>query len=112
LTAVAPSLSFGSVEFLAGLAAATLPIIIHLINRRRARVRSFAAVSFLLASNRRVAQKLKLRQLFLLLVAHAPHRLRAARAREAGLRGRRRRARRRTRPSAPRIVLDNSLSMA
>jgi hypothetical protein len=68
VTAVAPNLRFGSGEFLAALAAAALPILIHLINRRRARVRPFSAVAFLLSSNKRVARKLKLRQLLLLLV--------------------------------------------
>jgi hypothetical protein len=112
VTAVVPHLTFGSAEFLAGLAAAALPLLIHLINRRRARVRSFAAVAFLLSSNRRVAQKLKLRQILLLLVRTllivcVPLALAkpAYESEEGDLAlgpG----------PSALAIVLDNSLSMA
>lgn len=68
VTLLAPSLAFGSAAFLGGLAAAALPLIIHLINRRRARVHPFPALAFLLASNRRVAQRLRLRQFLLLLV--------------------------------------------
>jgi hypothetical protein len=112
VTAIAPNLAFGSTAFLAGLGAALLPIIIHLINRRRARLRPFAAVSFLLSSNRRVAQKLKLRQLLLLLVrtlliACIPLALaKPAYEADAGeiVMG--------PGPSATAIVLDNSLSMA
>lgn len=68
VTALAPSLLFGSAAFLAGLAGAGLPILIHLINRRRAKVRPFAALAFLVQSNKRVAQRLKVRQLLLLIV--------------------------------------------
>jgi hypothetical protein len=71
VTALWPGLAFGSTEFLIGLVAALLPLVIHLIHRRRARVRPFAAVAFLLASDRRVARRLKLRQLLLLLVRTA-----------------------------------------
>src|SRR5690606_16700074 len=49
-----------------GMAAAAIPIIIHLINRRRARLRPFAAIEFLLLSDKRVARRLKLRQLLVL----------------------------------------------
>ncbi len=52
---------------LAGALAVAIPIAIHLIGRRRARVVEFAAVDFLLGSDRRVARKLRLRNLLLLL---------------------------------------------
>lgn len=52
--------------FLAGLAAAFVPIAIHLMNRRRAVRRPFPALDFLRRSQKRVARRLKLRQLLLL----------------------------------------------
>lgn len=60
-------------EFLAplmlvGLAAVAVPIVIHLIGRRRAPVKRFAAMDFLLGTNRRVARRLRLRELVLLAV--------------------------------------------
>jgi hypothetical protein len=58
--------SFAAPVFLLGLAAAAVPILIHLIGRRRAPRRRFAALDFVLRSNRRVAQRLRLRQLLLL----------------------------------------------
>src|SRR5688572_13873860 len=53
---------------LVGLAGAAVPIVIHLIGRRRAPVRRFAAMDFLLGTNRRVARRLRLRELLLLAV--------------------------------------------
>ena len=89
-----------------------VPVIIHLIHRRRARPRPFAAIAFVLASTRRVARAYKLKQLLLLLarvllLALIP--LTAARlallpeamtGRDAG-----------TAPSSVAIVVDNSYSM-
>ncbi|HEU5058426.1 MAG TPA: BatA domain-containing protein, partial [Kofleriaceae bacterium] len=59
-------------EFLAplmlvGLVGVALPIVIHLIGRRRARRVKFAAVDFLLGSDRKVKRKLRLREILLLL---------------------------------------------
>jgi hypothetical protein len=108
----APGLQFGSMAFLAGLAAAVIPILIHLIHRRRARVRAFAAVDFLLVSNKRVAQRLKVRQILLLivrtlLIACVPLALsKPALEAEAG------ELESGPGPSANVIVLDNTLSMA
>ncbi|RJO64136.1 MAG: VWA domain-containing protein [Myxococcales bacterium] len=51
-----------------GLALAALPVIIHLINRRRARLVRFAAVHFVRLTNRRLARRLKLKQFLLLLL--------------------------------------------
>ncbi|HEY3354922.1 MAG TPA: BatA domain-containing protein [Polyangia bacterium] len=52
--------------YLAGLLAASIPIIVHLVGRSRARVRPFAAIDFIVRSNRRVARRLRLRELLLL----------------------------------------------
>lgn len=49
-----------------GLVAAALPVVIHLVGRRRAHRKPFAAIGFLLRSNPRVARMLRLRQLALL----------------------------------------------
>lgn len=51
---------------LVGLAAVAVPLIIHLVGRRRAPVRKFAAMDFLLGTNRRVARRLRLREALLL----------------------------------------------
>jgi hypothetical protein len=53
---------------LAGLALAALPVILHLINRKRAVRRWFPALEFLLRSNKRLARRFKLKQLLLLLL--------------------------------------------
>lgn len=53
---------------LAGLAGASLPILIHLIGRRRAPTVRFAAFDFLMAINERLARRERLRQLLLLLL--------------------------------------------
>lgn len=52
---------------LAGLAAVFVPIAIHLIGRRRARVVKFAALDFLMATKRKTAKRLQLRERLLLL---------------------------------------------
>jgi hypothetical protein len=51
---------------LIGLLGAALPIIIHLTGRRKAPVKRFGAIDFLLGSNRRVARRLRLREMILL----------------------------------------------
>ena len=53
---------------LVGLAALAVPIAIHLIGRRRARVVKFAALDFLLATKRRTARKFRLRERVLLAI--------------------------------------------
>lgn len=53
---------------LAGLAALAVPVAIHLIGRSRARVVKFAALDFLMATKRRTARRLRLRERVLLLV--------------------------------------------
>ena len=57
---------FDNPWMLLGTLAAAIPVIIHLINRHRARVRPFAAVEFLLLSDKRLARRLRVRQLLVL----------------------------------------------
>ena len=59
-------MSFQSPWMLAGLAAALLPIIIHLIHRRRPRRQPFAAIELLLRSIERVERRWRLRRILLL----------------------------------------------
>ncbi len=54
--------------FAAGAAAVSIPIVIHLLNRRRFRIRAWAAMEFLLAAHRRNVRKLKLQRWLLLLL--------------------------------------------
>ncbi len=60
------SLTFLHPWLLAGLLAASLPIIIHLIGKRRAPMVFFAAFDFLMAVNKRLARRERLRQILLL----------------------------------------------
>ena len=53
---------------LAGVVAVGVPIAIHLIGRRRARVVRFAALDFLMGTKRRTARRLRLRERALLVV--------------------------------------------
>lgn len=59
-------MSFLQPLFLAGLLAASLPLIIHLINRRKAVRRPFPALKLLKESNERIARSVKVRQWLLL----------------------------------------------
>jgi hypothetical protein len=61
-------LTFLHPELLWGLGLAAVPIIIHLINRIRAKRKAFAAIDFLLRVQRRSARRILLRRLLLLLV--------------------------------------------
>jgi len=62
------ALSFARPEWLWGLLLAAVPVLIHLIHRRRARRQPFAALDFLLRVQRRQARRLLLRQIVLLLL--------------------------------------------
>jgi len=53
---------------LVGVIGLAVPIAIHLIGRRRAKIVKFAALDFLLATKRRTARRLRLRERLLLLV--------------------------------------------
>ncbi len=54
-----------------GMAAMAVPVIIHLINRRRARIIDFPAIDFLLMSDKRVARRMRIRQWLVLAVRTA-----------------------------------------
>ncbi len=54
--------------FWTGLGAASIPVIIHLINRRRFRNRPWAAMQFLLESIKRMRRRLRIEELILLLL--------------------------------------------
>lgn len=64
------SVLFGSPVTLVGTAAAaaSVPIIIHLLNRRRFRIIDWAAMRFLLAAEKKTSRKLRIEQLLLLLI--------------------------------------------
>ena len=98
---------------LAGLAAVLLPIVIHLINRRRAVRRPFPALEFLRRSQKEQARRLKIKQLLLLLARMSiflllplamaqPYMLCGARGQSAGERL----------PTSIVIVIDDSASMS
>ncbi len=55
-------MGFESPWLLLGMLGAAVPVAIHLINRQRARVKRFAAIEYLLLSDKRLAQRLRLRQ--------------------------------------------------
>jgi hypothetical protein len=57
---------FGNAGLLFGVLLGALPIVIHLVNRQRARLVPFAAIEFLLLSDKRLARRLKLKQLLVL----------------------------------------------
>ena len=59
-------MSFLAPLFLIGLVAASLPVLIHLINRRKATRRAFPALALLVESNKRTARAIKVRQRALL----------------------------------------------
>jgi hypothetical protein len=62
------SVAFLLPALLGGLAIAIAPVIVHLISRRRARVVRFAAMEFVLLSQRRSARAVRLRQVLLLTI--------------------------------------------
>jgi Aerotolerance regulator N-terminal len=59
-------MTFLNPAFLWGALAASIPVIIHLINRRQARLVRFPTVKFVLRSERRVARKYRVKQWLLL----------------------------------------------
>lgn len=61
-----PGLTFLNAIFLAGIAAASLPILIHLFSRRRAKRLEWSSNRFLRQINRQRIRRVKLRQLLLL----------------------------------------------
>ena len=89
----------------------SIPIIIHLINRKKALSHKFAAIDFILQSNKRISVKFKLRQLILLMLRTAliafPG---ACRSKALSNQFWRRRIREK-RPTSNVIILDDSYSM-
>ncbi len=104
-------LTFLNPAFLWGALAASVPVLIHLINRRKARVVRFPAVKFVLQAERRVARKYRVKQwlllalrtfiLFILTTALAEPVLRPERGDLAEI----------DQAHAVALILDNSLSM-
>ena len=104
-------MTFAHPFLLFGAAAALIPLLIHLFDRRRPRPIPFGAISFVLRSQRRTASRLKLRRLLLYLLrtlvllalplALARPELRASAAIPKAHRG----------PAATAVILDTSLSM-
>ena len=61
-------ISFLNPLLLFGVLGASIPIIIHLINKKKAVSHKFAAIDFILQTNKRISVKFKLRQLILLIL--------------------------------------------
>jgi len=61
-------ISFLNPLLLLGILGASIPIIIHLINKKKAISHKFAAIDFILETNKRIYVKFKLRQLILLIL--------------------------------------------
>ncbi|MBI5677655.1 MAG: VWA domain-containing protein [Planctomycetes bacterium] len=61
-------ISFLNPLLLVGILGAIIPIIIHLINKKKAISHRFAAIDFILQTNKRISVKFKLRQLILLIL--------------------------------------------
>jgi len=59
-------LVFAHPAYLWGLLALSLPILVHLFNRRRPRPLAFGAIEFVLRSQQRRVRRLRLRQILLL----------------------------------------------
>ncbi|UCD83857.1 MAG: BatA domain-containing protein, partial [Deltaproteobacteria bacterium] len=62
------NLTFLNPAYLFGLFAAAIPIIIHLLSRKKALIYRFAAIDFILRSHRKVARRLRLKQLILIIL--------------------------------------------
>lgn len=104
-------MTFAQPLFLLGALAALIPLIVHLFDRRRPRPVQFAAISFVLRSQKRTASRLKLKRLILYIlrtlillaipIALARPELRRDAAAAGPVKG----------PAATAIVLDATLSM-
>ena len=81
--------------FLFGLAAASLPVLIHLLNRRRLKRIRFPAVRFILLSQKRISRSYRLRHWLLLALRTLAVICLALLARQSDLSNRRRPVRRR-----------------
>ena len=61
-------ISFLNPILLFGILGASIPVIIHLINKKKAISHKFAAIDFILQTNKRLYVKFKLRQRILLIL--------------------------------------------
>ncbi len=61
-------ISFLNPFLLLGILGASIPVIIHLINKKKAISHKFAAIDFILPTEKRISVKFKLRQLILLIL--------------------------------------------
>ena len=104
-------LSFLNAAFLFGTLAAAVPILIHLIYRRRALVHQFPAMRFLLLADKRTARKFRVHQWLLLALRMAIIILIALSLARPYLVGDEVQASAALSPQATVILLDNSLSM-
>jgi hypothetical protein len=68
LSSLLPSLPFANASMLLWGLAAGLPIMIHLLSRRKYHEVTWAAMAFLLAAVRKNARRIRIEQLILLLV--------------------------------------------
>jgi hypothetical protein len=103
--------SFANPWLLLGAAAALIPLLVHLFDRRRPRPHAFSAIAFVLRSQRRTASRLKLKRLLLyalrtLILLALPVALARPAWRQQTTRGASQRG-----PAATAIILDASLSM-
>ncbi|GIX48359.1 MAG: hypothetical protein KatS3mg131_2570 [Candidatus Tectimicrobiota bacterium] len=98
--------------FLLGTLAAAVPVILHLIARRRALVHRFPAVRFLLLADKRTARKFRVHQWLLLALRVLAICLLALVLARPRLSGSGAQAAVAQPPEAVVLVLDNSLSMA
>ena len=62
------ALEFANPGLLAGLAAASIPIVIHLLNRRKFREMPWAAMQFLMAAIRKNQRRVRIEQWLLLAI--------------------------------------------
>jgi hypothetical protein len=104
-------LTFLQPAFLFGALAATVPVIIHLIYRRRALVHRFPAVRFLLLADKRTARKFRLSQWLLLALRMLAICLLAFSLARPHLTGSNVQAAALVPPQATVFLIDNSLSM-
>ncbi len=104
-------LTFLQPVFLFGALAAAVPVIIHLIYRRRALVHRFPAVRFLLLADKRTARKFRLAQWLLLALRMLAICLLAFSLARPHLTGSNVQAAALAPPQATVFLIDNSLSM-
>jgi hypothetical protein len=104
-------LTFLQPAFLLGALAASVPLVIHLINRQRALVQRFPAIRFLLLADKRTARKFRVHQWLLLALRMAAICLLAFALAQPRLVGSTANAALTLPPQATVLLIDNSLSM-